>query len=145
MECLGVIPEEKKKARHRKEIWYPSVLNQRMSHGFIESVRSLEVRLRHKIDTGKIILVTSPIASEGKSTIAINLAQQLARNGKRVLFVDMDLRKQGDSKVLNVMHCQSIEEILKNKSAKGIHKINESNIYFMGQNRNLLISWLRKS
>lgn len=41
----------------------------------------------------KRILVTSPSASEGKSTTAANLAIALAKTGKRVILVSADLRR----------------------------------------------------
>ncbi len=41
----------------------------------------------------KILLVTSALPNEGKSTIAANLARTLAQGGSRVLLVDADLRR----------------------------------------------------
>lgn len=40
----------------------------------------------------KMVMVTSAMAGEGKSTIAANVASFLAMSGKRVLLVDADLR-----------------------------------------------------
>ena len=41
----------------------------------------------------KIVLVTSSLPGEGKSTTAVALARLVARSGKRVLVIDSDLRK----------------------------------------------------
>ena len=41
----------------------------------------------------RVILVTGPSPSEGKSTTAINLASSLALSGKRVILIEADLRR----------------------------------------------------
>ena len=42
---------------------------------------------------GKIVMVTSAVEKEGKSTTVANLAVAMARNGRRVALVDLDLRR----------------------------------------------------
>ena len=42
---------------------------------------------------GKVIMVTSSMPGEGKSFVSINLSLTLGIAGKRVLLVDLDLRK----------------------------------------------------
>jgi len=40
----------------------------------------------------RVLVVTSPLAGDGKTTVAANLALTFARNGRRVLLIDADLR-----------------------------------------------------
>ncbi|MBL8794036.1 MAG: CpsD/CapB family tyrosine-protein kinase, partial [Planctomycetia bacterium] len=50
----------------------------------------------------KVVQVTSPNASEGKSTTSANLAICIAQSGKRVLLVDADLRKPRQHKIFGL-------------------------------------------
>lgn len=63
---------------------------------FLESVRGLRIKLlRTMTESGaQVILVTSTLPGEGKTTISANLALSLASSGLRTVLVDTDLRKQ---------------------------------------------------
>ncbi|MCB9655224.1 MAG: polysaccharide biosynthesis tyrosine autokinase [Deltaproteobacteria bacterium] len=58
------------------------------------------------------ILVTSPGPSEGKSTLAVNLAVAMAQAGNRVLVVDTDLRRPRLHKVFGVSAEQGLTTVL---------------------------------
>ncbi len=60
-----------------------------------EAIRSLRVSLRFLgLDTPlKVVLVTSAIPGDGKSTVATNLAVSYAQAGARTLLVSADLRR----------------------------------------------------
>lgn len=62
---------------------------------YVEAMRAIRTALLLSQSDAppKVLLVTSGIAMEGKSTCATNLAAVLAQGGKRTLLVDTDLRR----------------------------------------------------
>jgi succinoglycan biosynthesis transport protein ExoP len=73
----------------------------RPSSPFAEGLRAMRLRLRGNDgeNATKVVLVTSALAGEGKSTVAINLAHAMAKNGVSTLLIDMDLRNSSISRV----------------------------------------------
>jgi receptor protein-tyrosine kinase len=67
----------------------------------------------------KVILFTSSLPVEGKSTVAANTAMLLSQMNKRVLLIDGDLRIQGLKSTLDV-HAESsgLAELLKDGAKK---------------------------
>lgn len=53
-------------------------------------------------ESHKIIQVTSPNVSDGKSTVAANLAISIAQSGKKILLIDGDFRKPRLHKIFGV-------------------------------------------
>lgn len=94
---LGDIPHEQKYKtllswlRHKKR----GILltNPVTSFRFLENIRKLRRRVEQRMDGGKVLMVTSVLENEGKSTVAVNLALALAKKHKKVLLIDCDMRK----------------------------------------------------
>lgn len=95
---LGMIPRSKKKRR-----WFrpgsddstPKVVVQEAPHSIVsENYRMLQANLRFLSPDRelKVVIVTSPVPQEGKSTVSANLAAAMAQLGRRVLLVDADMR-----------------------------------------------------
>ena len=53
------------------------------------------------------------MAGEGKSTVAIDLAEQLAREKHRVMLIDFDLRGQNDARLLGMKGGVTVADVLR--------------------------------
>lgn len=62
---------------------------------FVESYKKLATKVDYQMMKGKrqVLVVTSVAENEGKSTVAANLAIELAQQSKKVLLVEGDLRR----------------------------------------------------
>ncbi len=58
-----------------------------------EQIKYIRANIQFCGDEKKVILFTSTTASEGKSSLTLELAKSMAELGKRVLLVDADLRR----------------------------------------------------
>jgi polysaccharide biosynthesis transport protein len=97
---LGSIPSMPKKyvssnGRRPRLMAYPQAS---------EAYRALRTALLYgsALDRATVILVTSPGAREGKSTLASNLGVALAQAGQRTLILDADLRKPDLHRIFGV-------------------------------------------
>ena len=64
----------------------------------------------------QVILVTSSVPGEGKSTVTANLAAAISQLGNRVLLIDGDLRKPTQHRLWNCDDCQGIREVIQGES-----------------------------
>ena len=85
-----------------------------------EALRGLRTEVRKQLSEkdGKIVLLTSTLPGEGKTTISTNLAVSLANEGSRVVLVDADLRNQAIARLFHssqeeqgLMYCLEHPEI----------------------------------
>jgi capsular exopolysaccharide synthesis family protein len=79
-----------------------------------EAIRQLRTNLRfvHAAKPVRVLAITSSVESEGKSTLAANLAQSFAELGRRVLLVDADLRKPRLGRLLDLEGSAGLTSVL---------------------------------
>jgi Mrp family chromosome partitioning ATPase/capsular polysaccharide biosynthesis protein len=84
-----------------------------------ESIRSLRVSLRFLgLDSPvKVILVTSALPDDGKSTVSANLAHSYAESGARTLLVSADLRRPQIEKLSSIQGERGLVELFDEMAA----------------------------
>lgn len=104
LNVLGVLPKQnfRKDTLDKKnfEIINFDVKNKLAFENF-KGIRT-NIQFMNNYKSPKTILVTSTVASEGKSWVASNLAVTFAQESKRVLLVDSDLRRGRVNKIFGV-------------------------------------------
>ena len=63
----------------------------------------------------KVIVVTSSVPQEGKSTLCANLAVAIAQSERRVLIIDADMRQPSQHKIWNLLNQVGLSNVLVGK------------------------------
>lgn len=131
--CLGRLPTVRGCGRGKAQKRFPVITGKTDKSGFHEAIRLLRFRVEREMDrhSSQVLVVTSTIADEGKTTISVNLAAALAQKGKRVLLIDCDLRNPSVASALGrVAHC-GFGEFLTGKCTLNqiLHHENGSSLY----------------
>jgi len=111
---MGIIPL----VQHRKprgisfDRLLRKMVDEPISH-FSESVHTMRISLELSSANPKVILITSALPGEGKSTAAMLLAASSASSGKRTVLLDCDLRQQSTSEAFRKEGQQGLSELLR--------------------------------
>ncbi len=139
---LGEIPHERKYKtlrsclkRRKTSILVSSPIT---SFRFVETINKLRRRVEQHMHDDKVLMVTSLLENEGKSTVAVNLAIALAQKHERVLLIDCDLRKPACHQILerkDVEH--GLHEVLTGECnlSDAIIRDKARNIYMILENK----------
>lgn len=105
---VGSIPLNKDRRRH------PAISFDTDNTGIAEAFRKFRTNLQFlSVDNPpRIIVLTSSLPSEGKSTTAINIALALAEGGQKVVLVDGDMRRPTLAKYLDLVGAVGFSTVL---------------------------------
>ena len=101
-----------------------------------EQFRALRTNIQFYLndDDEKVILVTSSMPGEGKSFLSINFANVIALSGKKVVIMELDLRKPKVSVQFNLSNKIGFSNYIITKDLKAADIVNPS-----GSNPNLFV------
>ncbi len=79
-----------------------------------EAYNSLRTNILYALSpiNGKIVAITSANASEGKSTVAVNLSITLAQTSAKVLLIDADMRRPSIHKKLKLRNSTGLSRFV---------------------------------
>ena len=88
---------------------------------FIQGIRT-NLLMHPDLATGRVLLVTSAVPGEGKSTMAANLAASFARLKQRVLLIDADMRNPRLHEMLEQTQHPGLSDVLVAKVSKPVFR-----------------------
>jgi polysaccharide biosynthesis transport protein len=112
---IGSVPKLPPRILHHQGT--PKKSHQSWQLRLTESIDGISARLLRQAETEqrRVVMVTSAVNGEGKTTLAAQLAMSLARSGRRVLLVDFDLRQPTFDEVFGLPRSPGVSEILRNE------------------------------
>lgn len=121
MKCIGEVPQVAMKKRSRESRNVLNILNEKTDPAFEEAMQLVRGKVEYSAwrHHSKTILVTSALAGEGKSTLAVNLALAFSKSGKRAALIDCDLRHPSDRKILGLEEGSGLYEVLTREARLG--------------------------
>lgn len=86
-----------------------------------EAMRELRTNIRFmNVDSPpRVIVVTSPLPGDGKSTTAANLAVTIAASGQQVVLIDGDLRRPMVATVFGLVEGAGLTDVLSDRATLG--------------------------
>lgn len=102
MPCLGVLPVCRKRRQKDGVGRGINILLDNNREKYTEAIRLIRTRLERQMKDKQVLMVTSSIPGEGKSTVAANLAISMAKKGRRVILVDCDLRNPSQEEIFRL-------------------------------------------
>lgn len=91
------------------------IINEKSDFATVETLKSARTNIMFSIpktEDGKVIVVTSSIPGEGKTTSTINLGITFAQTGAKVILVDCDLRKPRVHRYLHLERKTGLSDVL---------------------------------
>lgn len=104
---LGTVQHENKYKTLKSRIQHKKtsilITNSTTGFGFVETFKKLRTRIDYAMRKNgyKVLMVSSVLEDEGKSTVAVNVALAMKRKYENVLLIDADMKKSALHKIMD--------------------------------------------
>ncbi|MFK5894212.1 MAG: polysaccharide biosynthesis tyrosine autokinase [Pseudomonadota bacterium] len=126
---LGILPKLIVKSKAKNQVWLPYLEDRRSLYA--ESIRTIRTGIMLSLMNldKKIVIITSSVPNEGKTTVSLNLAIAMGKTQK-VLLVDTDMRKSSVAKQCGIQSNTGLSSLITKQSEfdTTIHHFEDWNI-----------------
>jgi polysaccharide biosynthesis transport protein len=104
-----------------RSTWAAMLLTRDPAQRLLPEARQIPVEVRRgrqqgpRMSQGKVVLVTSSVPNEGKTSFCLSIARSLAKDGHRVLLIDGDLRRPGIARSMGGQSNGRMAELLESE------------------------------
>ncbi|HIE4425080.1 TPA: polysaccharide biosynthesis tyrosine autokinase [Klebsiella pneumoniae] len=103
----------------------------------IEAIRGLRTSLHFAMMEARnnVLMISGPSPNAGKTFVSSNLAAIIAQTGKKVLFIDTDMRKGYTHKLFNLSNDNGLSDVLSGKIevSKAIKKVSSAGFDYISR------------
>jgi capsular exopolysaccharide synthesis family protein len=120
---LGVVPKLSKSVGGKLRRG-ESLIPEMPSHEFAEAIQSIRTSMSFSNAGGlpQSVMITSSLPSEGKSTLAMSIASSFALAGKRVVFLEADIRRESQAKLFGLPMAPGLSDFLSGQSELKVYQ-----------------------
>ena len=106
--CLGEIFHERSRIRLKDWLFRRKrsilITHPETSFRYVSAMGKLCRRVEQHLPKGRMVMVTSVLKNEGKSTVSVNLALAMAKKYEKVLLIDMDFHNPACRRIMEHEH-----------------------------------------
>jgi capsular exopolysaccharide synthesis family protein len=114
MRLVGALPDMALRHRHRllRRDVMPEAHWQHLLAASVDSVRTTLLHAEQHYGV-RVVVITSAVAGEGKTSLSCHLAASLDRAGRRTLLIDADMRAPTAHRLFDVRRTPGLSEVLR--------------------------------
>lgn len=114
LRLLGTLPALPVRARNRnlERSRSQDAILERMMHESVDMTRTMLLNATHG-GGGRVVMITSAMSGEGKTSLSCHLGTSMARSGRRTVLIDADLRNPSINRLFDQPREPGLSDLLR--------------------------------